>query len=52
MQRYRKAIVAVVGAAVAVAAVFGVVVPSDASEAVVTLAVVLTAIAVERTPND
>jgi hypothetical protein len=51
MKSYRKAIVAAVGAIVAIAAVFGVIVPASASEAIVTLAVVLTAIAVERTPN-
>ena len=52
MQAYRKAIVAAVGAVVAIAAVFGVVIPKDASEAVVTVAVVLTAVLVERTANN
>jgi hypothetical protein len=51
LKTHRKAIVAVVGALVTIAAALGFVVPEDASEAVITITVVLTAVLVERTPN-
>lgn len=49
MSKYRKAVVAVVGAAVAIAAVFGVNVPEDVAATVVS---VVTAILVYAVPND
>lgn len=47
MKQRRKALIAVVGAAVAVAGLFGVVVPPEVAAAVVTLSAVL----VERIAN-